>query len=140
MKPMDPSQLVSRFYTEALTVNRKTTPTAVFEQILAPSFQSVNSQEVKDRATLSNQIEGIWKGIPNLVWAIQDIVVSHDGAKVVVRSVATGTPKGMFMGMDLPGTKSFKMDTIDIHEVKDGKIARVHHLEDWATAMKQLNA
>lgn len=44
------------------------------------------------------------------------------------------------MGMELNGTRSFKLDTIDIHEIVNGKIARVHHLEDWATALKQLAA
>jgi hypothetical protein len=27
---------------------------------------------------------------------------------------------------------------IDIHELKDGMIARSYHVEDWASAMKQL--
>ena len=30
------------------------------------------------------------------------------------------------------------LDTIDIHEVRDGRVHRVYHLEDWATALKQL--
>ena len=43
-----------------------------------------------------------------------------------------------FMGLEVDGSKSFRMDTIDIHEVENGKIVRVHHLEDWATAIGQL--
>lgn len=61
------------------------------------------------------------------------------GNKVVVRSVASGSPKGTFMGLELDGTKSFKIDTTDIHEIEGGQIVRVHHLEDWATAIKQLS-
>jgi predicted ester cyclase len=64
--------------------------------------------------------------------------VVEAGDKVVVRSVATGSPKGTFMGMTLDGTRSFEIDTIDIHELSGGRIARVHHLEDWATALRQL--
>jgi predicted ester cyclase len=59
---------------------------------------------------------------------------------VVVRSIASGSPKGAFMGLQLDGSKSFRIDTIDIHEVEGGQIVRVHHLEDWATAIKQLSA
>jgi hypothetical protein len=44
------------------------------------------------------------------------------------------------MGMELEGSRSFRIDTIDIHEVENGKIARGHHLDDWETAMKQLAA
>ncbi|TMQ09042.1 MAG: hypothetical protein E6J90_38790 [Deltaproteobacteria bacterium] len=34
------------------------------------------------------------------------------GNKVVVRSIASGSPRGSFMGMELDGTRSFKIDTI----------------------------
>ena len=42
------------------------------------------------------------------------------------------------MGMALDGTKSFRMMTIDIHTVENGRIRRVHPLEDWMAAIKQL--
>jgi len=58
----------------------------------------------------------------------------------VVRSKATGAPNGDFMGLPTNGTKSFDIVTIDIHKVADGKILEVNHLEDWATAMKQLKS
>jgi predicted ester cyclase len=61
-----------------------------------------------------------------------------EGNQVVVRSLASGTPKGNFMGVEVDGTKSFKTMTIDIHTVENGQVVAVHHLEDWATAMKQL--
>jgi predicted ester cyclase len=132
--------IVAPFYKQALTVNTTTTPAAVLEKILAPSFQSINSQGTKDKATLMQQVTGFWKLIPNLVWEPQDLVIGVDGKKVVVRAVATGSPKGNFMGMELDGSKSFKIDTTDIHEIENGQIIRVHHLEDWATGIKQLRA
>ena len=130
--------IVAPFYRQALTVNTDTTPAAVLDKILAESFQSINSQEVKDKATLIKQVGFFWQLIPDLVWEPQDLVIGVDGKKVVVRSVATGSPKGNFMGLQLDGSKSFKIDTTDIHEVENGQIVRVHHLEDWATGMKQL--
>ena len=128
--------IVTPFYTQALTVNAETTPEAVLDRILANGFQSINSQEVKDKATLIKQVGFFWKLIPNLKWEPQDFVI--DGNKVVVRSVASGSPKGKFMGIELDGGKSFKIDTIDIHEIENGQIVRVHHLEDWATGLRQL--
>ena len=37
-------------------------------------------------------------------------------------------------------TRSFRIDTVDIHEVVDGRVARVHHVEDWASALRQVRA
>lgn len=140
MSPNEVQALVVPFYTQALSVNTETTPAAVLEKILADNFQSINSQETKDKATLIKQIGFFWYLIPDLIWAVQDRVIDADGKKMVVRSVATGSPKGNFMGLELDGSKSFKIDTTDIHEIENGQIVRVHHLEDWATAMKQLKS
>jgi predicted ester cyclase len=130
--------IVAPFYKQALTVNTATSSSAVLERILSDEFQSINGQETKAKAVLMKQVEYFWKLIPDLKWEPKDIVTS--GNKVVVRSVASGSPKGSFMGLELDGTRSFRIDTIDIHEIENGRIARVHHLEDWATAIKQLTA
>jgi len=129
--------LILPFYTQALTVNTTTSSSAVLASLLADDFQSINSQEIKSKAVLTKQLEFFWKLIPDLKWEPQDVLVS--GNQVVVRSIATGSPCGPFMGLTLDGSRAFRIDTIDIHEVVDGKIARVHHLEDWATAIKQLS-
>ena len=130
--------VVAPFYQQALTVNSETTSRAVLERVLADSFRSVNGQEVKDKATLMGQVEFFWQLIPDLRWEPKDVVVV--GNKVVVRSVATGSPQGSFMGLQLDGSKSFKIDTIDIHTIEDDRIVEVYHLEDWATAIRQLKS
>jgi len=58
----------------------------------------------------------------------------------VVRSIASGNPVGAFMGLTLDGSKAFRIDTIDIPTVENGRITEVFHLEDWATAISQLKA
>lgn len=131
-------EAVLPFYLRALTVNGDTTPSAVLEALLVDEFQSINSQETKTKPQLMKQVEFFWKLIPDLRWEPKDVLVS--GNKVIVRSVATGSPKGNFMGLECDGSRSFKIDTIDIHEVVDGRVARVHHLEDWATGLKQLRS
>lgn len=130
-------QLVTPFYTRALTVNAETTPSEVLGKVLSERFESINGQETKNKPTLMKQVEGFWKLIPDLKWAPKDFVV--EGHKVTVRSVATGSPKGRFMGLELDGTRSFTIDTIDVHELEGEQIVRVHHLEDWATALRQLS-
>jgi predicted ester cyclase len=137
MTRQDIQAVVTRLYTQALTVNAGTSSAAVLEAVLADDFESVNSQETKSKAVLIRQVEGFWKLIPDLRWEPQDFIV--EGARAVVRSVASGSPKGPFMGLELDGTRTFRIDTIDIHEVRGGRIVRVFHLEDWATAIRQLS-
>ena len=120
----------------ARTAGPAESPSAV-ARIDSEGFESINGQEVKSRDVLMKQLQFFWKLIPDLEWKMQDVVVGGD--KVVVRSVATGSPRGSFMGLELDGSRSFRIDTIDIHQIEDGKIARVHHLEDWATAIRQLS-
>ena len=127
---------VRPFYDHALTVNPNHSPADVLGALLADDFLSINSQEQKPKAALIKQVGFFWTLIPDLLWEPVDFVV--EGNKVVVRSVASGTPKGNFMGVPLDGSRSFKIDTTDIHEIVDGRVVRAYHLEDWATGMKQL--
>jgi predicted ester cyclase len=124
------------FYREALTVNDQTTPAEVLSRILSPEFQSLSAQGSKTRDMLIGQLAGFWRLIPDLRWEPQEVLVCGD--KVTVRSVATGTPKGNFFGVETDGSRAFRIDTIDIHEVVDGVVTRVHHVEDWAAAFRQV--
>ncbi|MCU0328621.1 MAG: ester cyclase [Chitinophagales bacterium] len=126
------------FYRKALTANTETTPAEVLNPILADDFVSYGSVDSKGKEQLIGQLGFFWKLIPNLIWEPQDLLHDAEKGKYVVRSKATGTPNGDFMGLPTDGTKSFDIMTIDIHKIVDGKIVEVHHLEDWATAMKQL--
>ena len=79
------------------------------------------------------------KMIPDINWKIVDVSVT-DKNEIVVRGEGSGTPAGKsFFGKPVTG-KSFKIMSIDIHQVKDGKIAKTYHIEDWAGAFKQLAA
>lgn len=124
------------FYEKALTVNTETRPEPVLAKILADNFVSKGSVESKTKEQLTGQLGFFWKLIPDLKWVPQDIV--NEGNKYVVRSLATGSPNGDFMGLATDGSKSFEIMTIDIHTIEDGKVIEVFHLEDWGTAMKQL--
>ncbi len=135
---MTNKEAILAFYEQALSVNSTTRPTAVLTPILADDFLSTGSVAAKNKEELMNQLEFFWKIIPNLKWEPKDII--NEGDKYVVRSLASGTPNGNFMGLPTDGTKSFKIMTIDIHSVKDGMIQNTNHVEDWATAMQQLKS
>jgi predicted ester cyclase len=130
--------IVTPFYTQALAVNAVTAPAAVLEEILADHCQSINSQVTKDKATVMLQAAGCWRLIPDLIWEPQGVVVKEDRQTVVVRAVASGTPNGACMGLELNGSQSLKIDAIDIHAVEHAQTVRVYHLEDWATGRKKL--
>ena len=130
-----PKDVVRTLYTDCLTVNPRADVAAVMDRLLADDFQSINTAETKGKAQLIGQIQSFWKLIPNLRWDIQEML--EEGKRVVVRSIASGSPKGDFMGIPLDGSKSFKIMSIDIHTVEDRRIKQVYHLEDWLAAMKQ---
>lgn len=88
------------------------------------------------RDKVAPKIAGFSKIIPDLKWEIKETYVA--GNNIIVRGEASGTPSVDFMGVPYGG-QSFKVMSIDIHTVKDGKIVRSHHVEDWATAMQQLS-
>lgn len=87
--------------------------------------------------TMQAVVHGLPKMIPNMKWVQDDIAVTTAN-QVVVRGTLTGTPAGdSFFGRPVDG-KSFSIMTIDIHQVKNGKIVHSHHIEDWLSALGQL--
>lgn len=94
------------------------------------------SGKTKSRDAFVGQVGGFGQLIPDLNWAVQEVL--QDGNRFVVRSRATGTPNGPFFGVDGQG-KSFDILTIDIHTVEDGKVVQTYHVEDWAGALQQLS-
>lgn len=132
----DVKDIVAPFYTQCLTVNPDTDVAEAMGKILADGFQSKGSVEIKTKEQLIGQVQFFWKLIPDLKWEIQEMF--QDGSRVIVRSIASGTPKGNFMGAPTDGSKAFQIMTIDIHTVQNGQVMEVYHLEDWPTAMKQL--
>jgi len=142
-----PQEIVADFYTKCLTINAGDTDasvTAVMNNLFATDFQSINTNgvtpatDISDKAGMIGGIIGMRGLIPDLKWQPQEYIV--DGNTVTVRSKATGTTKGEFLGLNLPTAKPFNIMTIDIHTVENGKIKTVYHVEEWATAIQQLTA
>jgi predicted ester cyclase len=133
----NPKDIVRPFYSDCLTVNSRTDVAAVMNRLLADDFESIDVAATKTKAELIGQVQGFWKLIPDLKWEVQEML--QDGNRVVVRSIATGSPKGEFMGLSLDGSKSFRIMTIDIHALEGDRIKTVHHLEEWTTGIRQLS-
>ena len=114
-----------------------TFPADAFNALITDDWRSVGdySGDTKDSASFLQTMGGTAQFIPDFTIAVQDMHESGD--VIVVRGRATSTPKGPFMGVDGEG-RGFDVMTIDIHEIRDGKIARTYHVEDWAGAMRQL--
>ena len=110
-----------------------------FKGSTAADWESIGdySGKIKTREQFVGQVGGFGQLIPDLKWAVEEML--QDGNRVIVRSRATGTAKGPFFGVDGKG-KGFDILTIDIHTLEDGKIVRTYHVEDWAGALRQLSA
>ena len=127
--------LVAPLY-DALTAPGEKDVARLLESCLAADWKSHGSAgSVSDRSHFIAKVKGFGAVIPDLAFAIREIVATGD--RIVVRSEATGTPAKDFMGV-APNGRSFRITTIDLHTVRDGKLAEVHHVEDWMTDIAQL--
>lgn len=128
--------LVTPFYT-ALTLPGERDVGALIEGATTGDWASFggDAQPPKSREAFIGQVRGFGKLIPDLRWEVQEVLPVGD--RIVVRSRVTGTPVGPLFGVDGRG-RSFDILAIDIHTVVDGKLARAWHVEDWATALRQL--
>lgn len=108
-----------------------------FRSNVTADWQSIGNYSGKNKNSkaFTGQLGFFAKLIPDLDWKVEEMIQA--GNKVVVRGRASGTPKGPLFGVNGKG-RSFTILTIDIHTLKDGKIAKSHHVEDWAGALRQL--
>ena len=104
----------------------------------SPEWTSCGDNEVclpRERVIAGFKSRG--ETIPDLKWEIKEVLVA--GNRVIVRGEASGTPAGAFMGVQ-PAGKRFRVMSIDVHTIENGKMVRSYHLEDWAGAVRQLSA
>lgn len=131
----DFSKLLQQHYR---AYNAGSDPAATFAHTTQADWQncSSNGESCQTREELVAALGGLHQLIPDLKWEILDTLVCGD--KAIVRGQGSGTPAAAFMGIP-PTGNSFKVMSIDIHTLRDGRISHTWHLEDWATAMRQLS-
>lgn len=131
----DARSIITPFY-DALTAPASKDVRALIEGVLDPEWRSFSGETVsKGREQFIQMVQGFGRLIPDLRWEIKDVFV--DGDTIVVRSEASGTPAGDFMGVPHAGRR-FAVMTIDVHTLAGGTLVRAHHVEDWAGAVAQL--
>ncbi len=110
------------------------------EQVLTADYESCSGYlpgECWGRETSIKVVGNFANSIPDMKFDIKEVLVA--GERVIVRGDVTGTPAGDLFGVPHTG-KSFRMMAIDIQTVKDGKIAKAFHMENWLSALGQLRA
>ncbi|WP_439575040.1 ester cyclase [Phreatobacter sp.] len=134
--PDDVVSIVRPLY-EALTASSTEDVRSRLEAATSPDWQncSLNDACETREATIARWSSRIAR-IPDFKFEIREILVS--GNRIIVRSEATGAPAGPFMGVN-PQGRSFRIMTLDIHEVDAGKVVRTYHSEDWVRATRQLS-
>jgi steroid delta-isomerase-like uncharacterized protein len=113
---------------------------AVQEQILTEDYQSCSGYlpgECWGRDTSIKVVSNFANTIPDMKFDIKEMLVAGD--RVIVRGEVTGTPSGELFGVPHSG-KSFRMMAMDIQTIKDGRIAKTFHMENWLSAIGQLRA
>ena len=113
---------------------------AIEEQILTADYESCSGylpSECWGRDTSIKVVTNFANSIPDMKFDIKEVLVAGD--RVVVRGEVTGTPAGDLFGVPHTG-KSFSVMAIDIQTIKDGKIAKTYHIENWLSALAQLRA
>lgn len=96
-----------------------------------PSDTSVG----KGREGLRQIIRAIRRGIPDIHYEIQDMVVTGDRA--AVRLVVTGTQTDSLFGLPSTG-RQIRVNQINIEEIVNGKISEHWRVTDELEMMKQL--
>jgi len=110
------------------------------EQVLTADYESCwgyRPGECWGREASIKVVGGFAKSIPDMKFDVKEVIVAGD--RVVVRGEVTGTPAGDLFGVPHSG-KSFRIMAIDIQTIRDGKIARTYHVENWLSALGQLRA
>ena len=108
------------------------------EEVLTSDYQSCAGylpNECWGREASIKIVGGFATSIPDLKFQIHEVLVSGD--RVIVRGEVTGTPSGVLFGAPHAG-KSFRIMAIDMQTIRDGKISKTYHLENWLSALGQL--
>ncbi len=125
---MDSEAAVRQFY-QALN----TGDAGLLDEILADDWEDIPLPPGTEPGRESFKAQGhAWMRavFPDLVVTNEDVIVSADGSKVVVRSVGGGTHSGELLGIPATGKRA-EYRAVDIHQLKDGVTVRTWHLEDF---------
>ena len=104
-------------------------------------FYTTPTLNVNDEPWPTRQVTAQFKplveGFPDWKWEIRHFAIDGDYLSLHFR--VSGTHLGAFMGHQ-PTGRRIEMRTMDVHQVRDGRIVTTWHLEDFAGLFAQLNS
>jgi steroid delta-isomerase-like uncharacterized protein len=117
----------------------RTGDTSVYDRILASDWVDIPLAPGQEQGPsgMVGQIAAFRRAMPDYNVIHEDVIAQGD--RVAVRNTVSGTHQGAFMGIQPTGTH-IEMRTMDVHQVRDGRIVTTWHLEDFAGLMAQLNS
>ena len=117
----------------------RTGDTSTYDQVLSPGWIDIPLAPGQQQgpAGMAAQIALFRAAMPDYDVTHEDVLV--DGDRVAVRNTVSGTHQGAFMG-HAPTGRRIEMRTMDVHQVRDGRIVTTWHLEDFAGLVAQLTA
>lgn len=129
----DNKAVARRYYDEVLNERRAD----VLDEIAAEDYVEHDPfpGQGNGLADLKARVGMFHAAFSPLRFTIEDVVAEDD--KVVVRWTNSGTDSGGFMGMPATG-KEFGIAGIDIHVVRDGRLAEHWHVVDQLTQLQQM--
>jgi steroid delta-isomerase-like uncharacterized protein len=133
MASNDNKAIVSRYYDEVLNQRRLD----VLDEIAAEDYVEHDPfpGQGNGRADLKARVVGLHNAFNPFRFTVEDVIA--EGDRVAVRWTNAGTDSGGFMGIP-PTGKGFGIAGIDIHVVRDGRLAEHWHVVDLLGQMQQL--
>jgi len=117
----------------------RTGDTSTYDLVLAEDWVDVPLAPGQEQGPggMAAQIALFRQAMPDYEVTHEDLIAAGD--RVAVRNTVSGTHQGAFMGHQ-PTRRRIEMRTMDIHQVRDGRIVTTWHLEDFAGLVAQLAA
>ncbi|HEY3600051.1 MAG TPA: ester cyclase [Paraburkholderia sp.] len=111
---------------------------ALLKQAVAPDWQYLPplASQGNGLDAMASMLDDLRLALPDMRIELLDLLV--DKNKVGVRARVTGTQTGPLMGI-APTSKHVSFSIHSFHELRDGKITKTWHLEDWLTVFRQLD-
>jgi steroid delta-isomerase-like uncharacterized protein len=135
MSVQDNKTVVRRYYEEVFNQRK----TSLIGQLAVDDYREHNPfpGQGDGRADLEARVQAILGAFAPLQFRLEDLVAEND--RVVARWSQTGTHTGAFMGIP-PTGRQFTITGIDIHKLRNGRMAEHWHVVDLFGLLQQLGA
>lgn len=111
----------------------------IFDEIIAPDFidHEAPDQTLRGPNQVKEIVRWLAAGFPDFRIQVEDLVA--DGDQVWVHVTGSGTHEGEFQGLPATG-RHFEARSVDMWQVRDGKLAEHRAVRDDLSMMRQLGA